>query len=374
MHPPSAKNPPAYAPESDKVTRIMIDAGIPILQALKKMDELRVKLLLVIENEAFTGLLSIGTIQQALIQNRNLDQPVKTILRTDPILAYTDEPVEDIRLRMLQHRTEFMPVLDRDGVLHYVYFWADIMGLDSNLSHGGNLNIPVVIMAGGKGTRLAPITNVLPKPLIPIGDKTILEHILDRFVQVNCCHFLISVNYKAEMIRHYFDNLANPKYRIEYFKEEKFLGTVGSLYLLKGHLNSTFFISNCDIIIDSDYLEIYNYHKEQQNDITIVGALKHFPIPYGVLETKEDGVLTSLQEKPELTFKINSGMYLLEPGMLDYIPENKHFHITELIELIRGQGGKVGVFPVNEGAWMDIGEWSEYNKTSVRLGYSQIFG
>lgn len=374
MQPLSAKRPaPRHAPDSERVQRITVPATLSILKALKKMDELRVKLLLVMEEDAFRGLLSIGVIQQALIRNADLEQPVGNLLRQDPILADTSEPEADIRNRMLQYRTECMPVLDARGNLAYVYFWHEMIGLDESMETA-DLDVPVVIMAGGKGTRLAPITNVLPKPLIPIGDKTILEHILDRFVQVNCCRFLMSLNYKADMIQHYFDTLAHPRYRIEYFKEEKFLGTVGSLYLLKGKLNTTFFISNCDIIIDTDYAGIYNYHKEQGNDITIVGALKHFPIPYGVLETGQDGLLTSLQEKPELTFKINSGMYVLEPGMLDHIPENKHFHITELIDLVRGQGGKVGVFPVSEGAWMDIGEWSEYNKTIMKMGYPKLFG
>ncbi len=143
---------------------------------------------------------------------------------------------------------------------------------------------------------------------------------------------------------------------------EEPLGTAGSLYLLKGKINNTFFISNCDIIIEEDYGEIYNYHKKNQNELTIVAALKHYAIPYGTLETGDNGILQKLHEKPELVFKINSGMYILEPHLLKEIPENKIFHITKLIENIKKRGGKVGVFPVSENSWKDIGEWSAYLK------------
>jgi NDP-sugar pyrophosphorylase family protein len=219
-------------------------------------------------------------------------------------------------------------------------------------------------MAGGKGTRLKPITNILPKALIPIGESTILEHIMDRFAGIGCLNFHLSVNYKADMIRHYFKALNHPDYKISYFEEEKPLGTVGSLYLLKGKINQTFFISNCDIIIEEDYGEIYNYHKENKNEITIVAALKHYPIPYGTIETGNNGILLSLSEKPELTFKINSGMYILEPHLINDIPENTFYHITDLIDKVKSEGGKVGVFPVSENSWQDIGDWDEYLSTA----------
>lgn len=360
-----------YQNHKEKISKISIAPGTRILQALKIMDELQVKLLLLIEGDIFKGLLSIGDIQRAIIKNVSMEDRVDTILRTGILYADERTPFESIRREMLQHRIECMPVVNDRHQLATAYFWDDIFG-EEQVRVEANLQLPVVIMAGGKGTRLRPLTNILPKPLIPIGDKTILEHILDNFTAMGCANFLMSVNYKADMIMHYFGTLNNPTYHIEYFREEHFLGTAGSLYLLKGKLSGTFFVSNCDIIIRTDYSEIYNYHKEQQNDITIVGVVKHYPIPYGVLETEENGRLTSIQEKPEYTFKINSGMYILESSTLDMIPEGTHYHITELIDDIRKKGGKVGVFPVNEGAWMDIGEWNEYNKTAKKLGAASI--
>jgi NDP-sugar pyrophosphorylase family protein len=177
----------------------------------------------------------------------------------------------------------------------------------------------------------------------------------------------MTVNYKADMIKHYFNEIDHD-YKLDFVLEDKPLGTAGSLSLLKDSLKETFFVTNCDIIIDTDYEEIYRYHKREKNDLTVVAALKHYPIPYGILETKDNGVLTSLSEKPELTFQVNSGMYILEPSLLNEIPENKMFHITHLMEKIMERGGKVGVFPVSEGSWMDIGVWSEYNRTRKIFG------
>jgi len=254
-----------------------------------------------------------------------------------------------------------MPIISENKELVDVLFWEDLFKKESRKLRV-NLDIPVVIMAGGKGTRLKPITNILPKPLIPLGEKTILEEIMDQFVEVGCCNFFMSVNYKAEMIKHYFNSLKNSVYNIEYFQETKPLGTAGSMYLLKDEINSTFFVSNCDIIIDQELSEIYNFHKKNKNLITIISVLKHYNIPYGTIETKKGGKLVSITEKPDLTFQINSGMYILEPELLDEIPKDSFFHITELIDKLIAQERNVGVFPISEGSWKDIGEWNEYLK------------
>jgi len=215
-------------------------------------------------------------------------------------------------------------------------------------------------MAGGKGSRLKPITNIIPKPLIPLGEKTIVEIIMNKFIEVGCNNFFMSVNYRADFIKHYFKTLNDDTYKIRYFQEKKPLGTAGSLFLLKDKISTTFFVTNCDIIIEQDYREIYDYHKDVKNELTIVTALKHYKIPYGIIETSENGQLISLSEKPEYTFKINSGLYILEPHLLNEIPENKFFHITQIIEKIKKRNGKIGAFPISEKSWIDIGEWKVY--------------
>lgn len=340
---------------------LIIESTISILSALKIMDERRSKLLIVFKNSKYHSLLSIGDIQRAIINNIPLTERVGTVLRSGILVGYLSENKKDIENRMLELRTEFMPILNSEGELVDVLFWDDVFGLTEK-RQSINLNIPVIIMAGGKGSRLKPLTNVVPKPLIPIGNKTIIEEIMDRFVNVGCNDFYLSVNYKSDSIKHYFEKLDNNNYVIDYFQEKKPLGTAGSLFLIKDKIHTTFFVSNCDIIIDEDYSEILKYHRESKNELTIVSALKHYPISYGTIETREKGILKKLVEKPELTFQINSGMYILERHLIDEIPENDFFHITTLIDAIQKRKGKVGVFPVSEGSWTDIGTWDEYLK------------
>lgn len=340
--------------------KLIIQQDQSIIYALKQMDVARKKLLLVFDKEKFVGLISIGDIQRAIINNIDLDSNISLILRSDIILANINESIESIKKKMLSIRAEFMPILDNNGKIKKIIFWEELFK-DDQLPPKSQFHLPVVIMAGGLGTRLKPITNVLPKPLIPLGDKTMLEHIFHKFAKHGCNDFYISVNYKSDLIEYYINSL-KLTYNLNFFKENKPMGTAGSLSLLKGKIKETFFVSNCDIIIDQDYSEILEYHKTNKNEITIVAALKHYPIPYGTIETGENGQLTNLHEKPELTFKINSGMYILEPHLLSEVPENTFFHITHLIEKVKERGGSVGVFPVSERSWKDIGEWNEYLK------------
>ncbi|MBK7094095.1 MAG: nucleotidyltransferase family protein [Saprospiraceae bacterium] len=329
------------------------------------MDIIDKKMLLVFDGDKFINIISIGDIQRAILKKYPLDTQVLGVLRQNTKFAVADESMNAIKGKMQEYRIECMPVLDNAGNLTDVIFWEDLFPL-ANLNSKDQFNIPVVIMAGGKGTRLQPLTNVLPKPLIPIGEKSILENIMDSFVAHGSNRFFISVNYKAEMIKYYFNELQNPDYQISYFTEDKPLGTAGSMFLLKGQINETFFVSNCDILIKNDYSGILDYHKKHKNEITIVSAFRHYPIPYGIIETSNNGRLKSITEKPELSFQINTGMYILEPELLDEIPENSFFHITDLIEKIKKRKGKIGVFPITEKSWIDIGGWDEYIKNNLQ--------
>lgn len=353
-----------------RIQAISIAKTNPVIAALKQMDAMKVKLLLVTDGDKFCSLLSIGDIQRAIIANVPLESPIETILRDKVNVAKVGDDRERIIARMKERRNDFMPIVDDEGNIVDVIFWEDISNYKESRIKTP-FTLPVVIMAGGKGTRLRPLTNVLPKPLIPIGEQTMMEDIMDRFVECGCHDFYVSVNYKADTIRRYFDNLGKPQYHVEYFQEDKPLGTAGSLHLLKDRINSTFFVSNCDIIIDEDYGDILRYHRENRNEITVVAAIKNIGIPYGTLETKEEGLLSDIKEKPEYTFKINTGMYILEPHLIGEIPENEFYHITFLIENLINHGRRVGVYPINEGSWTDIGNWDEYLKYINNLDSSE---
>lgn len=344
----------------EKIKNRAISPSVSLLDAMKQMDELKVKTLFVLQDEHFEGIITLGDIQRAIIKGIALKEPVSRILDKNKIYGHISKGESDIKEKMRKMRAEVMPILDENNELVDVWFWNDLFK-KADLTPREKINLPVVIMAGGKGTRLKPITNVIPKPLVPIGDKTILETILDQFEEIGCTKFYMSVNYKADIMKYYLSQLDH-KYDIEFFQEEKPLGTIGSVSLLKGKITTPFFVSNCDSINEQDYRDVYDYHVNNHNDLTIVTMIKSFMIPYGVIETGEDGLMVALSEKPEITYQVNTGVYILNPDCINEIPENEFFHITHLMEKIKTRGGRVGCFPVSEHAWKDMGEWPEYLK------------
>ena len=344
----------------NKIHSRIIGMTASLLDAMKLMDDVKVKTLFVLREEHFEGIITLGDIQRAIINNIDLKDPVNRILDKDKIYGYQSEGEAIIKEKMRRMRAEVMPILDDNGELVDVWFWNDLFK-KTELSQREKINLPVVIMAGGKGTRLKPITNVIPKPLVPIGDKTILETILDQFEEIGCKKFYMSVNYKADIMKYYLSQLDH-QYDIDFFQEDKPLGTIGSVSLLKGKITTPFFVSNCDSINEQDYRDVWDYHVNNHNDLTIVTMVKSFKIPYGVIETGEDGLMVALSEKPELTYQVNTGVYILNPSCIDEIPEGEFFHITHLMEKIKTRGGRVGCFPVSEHSWKDMGEWPEYLK------------
>ena len=344
----------------DKINNRVIVPSVSLLYAMKLMDSLNVKTLFVFEKEHFEGILTIGDIQRAIIKGAALSEPISQILDKHKIYASLNESKEQIAEKMRLMRAEVMPIIDKEGNLKDVWFWGDIFS-KTDMPFREPIDLPVVIMAGGKGTRLKPLTNVLPKPLIPVGDKTILETIMDQFETIGCHKFYMSVNYKSDIMRFYLDQLEH-SYDIDFFEETRPLGTIGSVSLLKSKIITPFFVSNCDIIIEQDFRDVYDYHINNRNELTIVTAVKSFRIPYGVIEAAEDGLLTGIKEKPETAYMINTGLYILNSDLIEEIPDDEFYHITDLIDKIMKRGARVGSFPVSENALRDMGEWPEYLK------------
>lgn len=188
-----------------------------------------------------------------------------------------------------------------------------------------------------------------------------IEVIMAEYAKYGMADFHISVNYKAALIKAYFKDIEHP-YHIQYIDEDKPLGTAGALKYLQDEFPQAFFVANCDIIIKADYAEIFDFHKTGNFDITLVASMQNYTIPYGICEINKGGQLKAIKEKPEYNFLVNTGMYVLEPHTLKQIPDRQFFHITDLIEKVKAGGGKIGVFPVSEKSWIDIGQMEEYKK------------
>ncbi len=216
-------------------------------------------------------------------------------------------------------------------------------------------------MAGGSGTRLEPFTKVLPKPLIPVGEKPVIDHIIENFRAYGICEFYLTTHRMSKIIRAYFEE-KSPDYFIGFAEEDEPRGTAGGLKLLAHKLKKTFFVSNCDIIIKTDYADLYHFHTKNSYDITLVASTKQFNIPYGICELNSGGSLERIKEKPEYSFLVNTGLYVLNPNVIDLIPDDKLFHITHLIDKVKENTGTIGVYPVSEKAWVDVGQWAEYRK------------
>jgi NDP-sugar pyrophosphorylase family protein len=258
---------------------------------------------------------------------------------------------------MQKNDVRHIPLLDNTGKVCGLLMWKDFFE-NGDIAINEKPN-QVVIMAGGKGTRLDLFTKILPKPLIPVGEKPIIGHIMDNFSKYGFNRFLISLNYKADMIKIYFsDN--HHDYGIDYVQEENFLGTAGALALARDRLYDTFMVSNCDVIIDTNLDRLFGYHKENGNHATILSTVRNIKIPYGVLRSDKAN-LQEIVEKPEYNFVINSGIYVLEPEIIDLIPDNQAMDMPDLLISGKEKGLKVQIYPMTC-SWFDVGEWGEYKR------------
>ena len=340
---------------------ITVQTDITIRQAMKTLDNTAEKCLLVInDNQILIGTLTDGDLRRGILSGMKFsDSIIECYHKSPTTLINGSFSQEDATKLLRRKKLDLIPILDKNNKVINYLTWSNINGRKKNEKKLDNVS--VVIMAGGKGTRMEPFTKVLPKPLVPIHEKPIIEHIIEKFTDVGCSDFYLTVNYKGKILKAYFEEL-KPDYSVSFVDENEPLGTAGSLQYLKGKFDKPFFVTNCDIIIKSDYSSLYEFHQKGDYDITLVASAKEYIIPYGTCELNDDGHLSHINEKPRYDFLLNTGLYVLNPNVLKTIPENKFYHITHLIEDAKKCGKKVGVFPIDDEAWTDVGQWSEYKK------------
>ncbi len=338
----------------------LIEETGTMLAAMSLLDKVARKILFVVRSESLIATVTDGDIRRWILKKGSLDAKVSDLANYNPIYVFLNEK-NSAKDKMLQYRIEALPVVDEHMRIDSIVFLNDKV-VDSRKT----MNIPVVIMAGGFGTRLYPYTKILPKPLIPIGELPISEHIIRRFRKAGCEQFYLVINHKKNMIKAYFNEI-NKDYSLMYVDEDKPLGTGGGLSLLKGIVKDTFVLSNCDILIEEDYEKMYSFHKEEKNLITMVCSLKNIKIPYGVVEIDQNGKIESMKEKPELSFFTNTGMYIVEPRVIDELEEEQAIGFPDMIERYKQAGEKIGIYPISEYAWMDMGQMDEMEEMRKRL-------
>ncbi|MEM1484899.1 sugar phosphate nucleotidyltransferase [Oscillospiraceae bacterium PP1C4] len=338
--------------EQMNLSDFVISDTLSVIKAMEQLDKSSKGVLFICNgSDILEGCITDGDIRRFILRGGDLTHNIMNAANQHPKFCYEAEYTSDIDFQHLK----CIPVVNEKKQIVSLHF------SNETLRPHAQLNIPIVIMAGGKGTRLKPFTDVLPKPLIPIRDRTITEHIIDQFLQYDCDDFWMIVNHSKALIKAYFGEL-DKSYHLTFVDEEKPLGTGGGLVLLKGKMPSTFILSNCDVLIECDYAKAVAYHKEKHNIITVVCAVKNIVIPYGTVRLDNDGKIFEFSEKPEFSFLTSTGLYIIEPEFLSMIPEDTLIHITDVIQMCIDQGKSVGAFPVSQNAWYDMGQMEEMEK------------
>lgn len=352
----------------EKLQTLLITTHTSIKQAMVKLNETADQILFVVDDKKVVlGTVTDGDIRRGLTNGLMFSEPVEKVMTSRfSFIAYEAiNKNEEAKKVMIEREIEQIPVIDNNGCIADVILWTDVFGQKTDRNKRRALPNAVVIMAGGKGTRLDPFTKILPKPLIPIGDKPIIEILMDRFYEYGFSNFIVTLNYKKEYIKMFIKENNFP-YEISCVEEGDYTGTAGSLALLADKITDTFLVSNCDIIVNADYSDVLDWHKKEKNLITLIGCHKEVKIPYGTLEM-QNGTLKSFTEKPSLDVLINTGIYVLEPEVIKYVPEQGFMDMNTLIDSV-SRKGKVSVYPIHEG-WLDIGQWDEYRKSIKELGH-----
>lgn len=341
------------------ISTYLISPKSTILEAMSVIDTAAKGIVFVCEDKKILGVLTDGDVRRYILRGGDLSANVMDIATKNYVSLREDYDTSDVKNKIGFYKA--IPVLNADGILQSIIFETEILPISAP-----SLQVPVVIMAGGKGTRLYPYTKVLPKPLIPIGDVPITMHIMQHFSAFGCNDFTLVVNHQKNLIKAYFSDPEIP-YHIDFAEENEPLGTGGGLKLLEGKITGTFFLTNCDILIDANYAKIYEYHKQIQNLVTMVCAVKKITIPYGTIELNEKGCIEKMVEKPTMSYLVNTGYYVVEPEILSEIPENTFIHITDVVQRCMNSGKKIGVYPISESQWSDMGQIDEMQKMQLKI-------
>lgn len=339
---------------------------LTVLEVMKKIDRNTSGAFFIQDQkECLCGCITDGDIRRWILKAGDLKTPVSKVMNPSPKYIFEEERYKADQV-MRQEVITTLPVINSKRQIVDVIVLNKSTILPEKSSRQTLTSVPVIVMAGGKGTRLYPYTKILPKPLIPIGDTPIVERIMDCFVEYGVKRFYMTVNYKKGMLKSYFNDLKK-EYSIEYIEESKPLGTGGSIKLIQEKFDQPVFVINCDSIILADYSKIYEYHQKSDNAITMVSALKNITVPYGVIHSGENGEILSMEEKPNLSYFINTGMYIINPETIALIPEDTIFHMTQLVDRVMENGGKVGMYPVSEDSFLDMGEFDEMKRMEEAL-------
>lgn len=339
-------------------TNFSINSTASIIEAMKRIDINSKGILVVVDDEErVLGTVTDGDIRRAILAENSIKSSIASLYNKNFIFTGNNESILTVKRLFLENKIRIIPILDENRRLVSYYEMDDL--IDFNKIEKEN---PVLIMAGGIGTRLKPLTDNIPKPMLKIGDKPILQIIIEQFRDFGFGNVLLSINYRGEIIENYFRDGKDFGVSIRYIKETKRLGTAGAIKLAQDHLNKPFFVINGDILTNVNYYDLLQFHNKNKYSMTIGTRIYEMQVPFGVVGVGE-GFVTSLLEKPVYSYIVNGGVYVLNPSIIHNIPENEYYDMTELINNLFDNKEKIGNYPIND-YWMDIGKIEDYYKAN----------
>lgn len=343
-----------------KVDRIIIFPSCTVKEALLVIDQGVMQIALVVDKDGrLLGTITDGDIRRGFLNGKNLNDSIDGLYNSNPVCGHVKQTKEDILQLGLARGVNKIPIVDKNNKLVGIENIHDYL----RVTEKPNL---VVLMAGGLGTRLRPLTENVPKPMLTVGSRPILETIIESFSQCGFRNFLLSVNYKAEQIIEHFKDGSRFGVSIDYLKEKKRLGTAGALSLMPEAPEHPFIVMNGDLLTGLNFEHLLNYHVHTQADASMSVRDYEFQVPFGVVESK-GARITTIVEKPSHHFYVNAGIYVLQPEVISMVPSDTFYDMPQLFQDLIDSGKKVCSFPVKE-YWLDIGRPTEFEQAQEEYG------
>lgn len=347
--------------KTEFIEYLTINKEASIIEALRLIDKNAKGILIVVDEEGkVLGTITDGDIRRAILKDISVNTSIKELYNKNSTFAFANTTKNELKKLFINKKLKFIPVVDGFSRLIGYYELDDFIDYCSIEKDN-----PVIIMAGGLGTRLKPLTDNMPKPMLKVGNKPILQTIIEQFREYGFRNIFIAVNYKSEMIKNYFRDGKDFDVSITYIEEKKRLGTAGAIKLAEKYLNNQAIVINGDILTNINFHNLLKYHADNNFSMTIGSRQYEMQVPYGVLNVNDTKVM-SLQEKPVYSYVVSGGVYVLNPEATKYIPENEYYDITELINRLIEHNEAIGSFPIKD-YWMDIGKIEDYYKANDEI-------
>lgn len=346
-----------------KIDEIKINQNASIKEALEVIDKGAIKVAVVLSDDGLLlGMLNDGDIRRALLKGMSLGNSIAGIINKHPVVANINDTKERILELANEKKLHQIPIISN----------GKLIGIQDIREFLAPKNKPnkVILMVGGLGTRLRPLTNDVPKPMLDVGNKPILHTIVENFVKYGYTDIIMCVNYKSEIIKEYFGNGDKFGVKIEYVLESKRMGTAGALSLLQKRPKDDFFVMNGDLLTNVNFEYLHEYHKDSNACASICIRKYEMQVPYGVVNVRANKV-TSIEEKPTQSFFVSAGIYMFSPIVLDFIPKGVFYDMPTLFSELLKHDFPIHPFPIRE-YWLDIGRMDEYRRANDE--YEGVFG